>query len=122
MCDEYARKYLENKVGDGEIASFYAELYNSTNNFFCPDFETAKIQGDASNSTSFNILVELAPSYQQGLQDGSISKANIIAELKKTRLAMRYLTQFFTPENWKSLGYNLFITRKEVLLQASHNQ
>ena len=29
------------------------------------------------------------------------------------------MTQFFTPENWASLGYNLFITRKEILFQPS---
>ena len=43
MCDEYAVKYLADKVGDGEIGSFYAELYGTPEKYFCPDFDTASI-------------------------------------------------------------------------------
>ena len=63
MCDKYAEKYLANKVGDGELGSFYAELYGMPYQYFCPDFDSASIQGDNATSTSFNILVELTPSY-----------------------------------------------------------
>ena len=69
--------YLVGQVDEVVLNSFVAELYDTPEDYLCPDFSYYELVGDPYLNTTFMLQVNLTDTYTDQVKSGTLSAEDL---------------------------------------------